>query len=245
MLDPGETGLDCKNALRSRLVNQIVENHSVCRVVATEGDVCFVVLVDFILFDMAAGRVHKQDPLAIVAEDAIVKNLDLSALTSPNTGLSILSDVVILFNSGVVLLALNGNAIFKILLNPVVPDHGVRSQVVLGQDLNAHVFALPDLIHHDIRVGTYCLNANLALCDLAQLDFGTIPSLNFYARAFYILDGRSEHLRLTIYSLEVDANQRALEYVVILDHHAVVPFRDDMKSSLLEIRKPTVGNLQV
>ena len=49
VLYPAEPGFDSKDPLRARLVDQIIQDHSVCGVVSTVGYVCFVVLENIVL----------------------------------------------------------------------------------------------------------------------------------------------------------------------------------------------------
>lgn len=52
MFDPAEPRLDAEDALRSRLVNQVVEDHGVGRVVASVGDVGFVILENSVFLNV-------------------------------------------------------------------------------------------------------------------------------------------------------------------------------------------------
>ena len=53
VLDPAEARFNAEDALASRLVNEVVQNHRICRVVAAISDVCFVVLEYLILLNIA------------------------------------------------------------------------------------------------------------------------------------------------------------------------------------------------
>jgi len=53
MLDPAEPSLNAKDALATRLVNKVVQNHRIRRVVAAISDVCFIVLEHFVLLNIA------------------------------------------------------------------------------------------------------------------------------------------------------------------------------------------------
>ena len=107
MLDPTETGLDGEDALGTRLVDQVVEDHGISRVVPAKRNVGLVVLEDLVLFDVATGGIYQEHALPVVAEDSIVQNLYLGALACSDARLPILCDVVVLFDSGVVLLPIN------------------------------------------------------------------------------------------------------------------------------------------
>ena len=76
MLDPAEAGLNAEDALAPRLVDQVVQDNSVGRIVASVCDVRFVVLEDLILLDVTRGSVDQKDSLAVVGEDQVVKDLD-------------------------------------------------------------------------------------------------------------------------------------------------------------------------
>lgn len=53
MFDPAEASLNAKDALATRLVNKVVQNHRIRRVVAAISDVCFIVLEHFVLLNIA------------------------------------------------------------------------------------------------------------------------------------------------------------------------------------------------
>ena len=53
MLDPAEASLNAKDALAAWLVNEVVQNHRICRVVAAISDVCFVVLEHLVFLNIA------------------------------------------------------------------------------------------------------------------------------------------------------------------------------------------------
>ena len=53
MLDPAEACLDAEDTLRATLIDEIVQNDRVARVVATVRYISLIILVDLILFDVA------------------------------------------------------------------------------------------------------------------------------------------------------------------------------------------------
>jgi hypothetical protein len=89
------------------------------------------------------------------------------------------------------------------------------------------------------------LDTNLALTDVAELNLGFVSSLNFNSRTIDMSNVASKNLWLRIYSLEIKSNEGAGEKGTVLDHNTVVSLGDDVHSSLLEVRKATVGDLDV
>ena len=55
----------------------------------------------------------------------------------------------------------------------------------------------------------------------------------------------SENLRLRINTLEVKSDQRAGKKVTVLNHHTIVPLRDNMHGSLLKVGETTIRNLDI
>ena len=55
----------------------------------------------------------------------------------------------------------------------------------------------------------------------------------------------SENLRLRINTLEVESDQRAGKKVTVLNHHTIVPLRDNMHGSLLKVGETTIRNLDI
>ena len=55
----------------------------------------------------------------------------------------------------------------------------------------------------------------------------------------------SENLRLRIYALEVKSDQRAGKKVTVLNHHTIVPLRDNMHGSLLKVGETAIRNLDI
>ena len=111
VLDPAESGLDGKDTLWTRLVNQVVQDNCVSRIVSTVSNVSFVVLKNVIFLDVARGSVNKENTLAKIAENLVIQNFDLSLITSSNSGLSVWTDMVILLDPTEILFALNSNSI--------------------------------------------------------------------------------------------------------------------------------------
>lgn len=245
VLDPAEAGLNAKDALASRLIDQVVQDDRVRRVVAAISDVRLVVLEDLILLDVARGRVHEQNTLAVVREDQVVEHFDGGSLSGTNARLPIVADVVILLDAGVVFLALDVDAGLEVLLNPVVADYCIRPQVILGRDVDTVLVILPDLVHHDVWVCRERHNADFALGDVAELDLAPGASLDFDARALDISDHAAKHLSLAVHALQINAYQAARADLAVLNNAAVFSFRDDMHGSLFEVGERAIGDLDV
>lgn len=58
VLDPCKTCFYTENALRSRLVDEVIQNDSVCRVETTKCNVCLIVLVDVILLNISTRGIN-------------------------------------------------------------------------------------------------------------------------------------------------------------------------------------------
>ena len=106
MLDPRVPTLDAEDALGPAPVDEIVKDDGVCWVCATVRNIGFVILENFILFNVGAARVDHEDALAIIAEDLVVHDFYWSLLARSDASLSIWADMVILFYSAEVLVSL-------------------------------------------------------------------------------------------------------------------------------------------
>ena len=106
-------------------------------------------------------------------------------------------------------------------------------------------FVLPDHIHENVWITTHRVNTCSAFGDFAKLYFSVRSSLDFNSRTLNMRNVASKNLRLSIHTLDVDSDRRTWENMWVLNHNSVVPFRNDMQSSLFEVRKPAIGNLQI
>ena len=80
----------------------------------------------------------------------------------------------------------------------------------------------------------------MALRNFTKLNFGAAASLNFNSWTFNVLNGTPENLRLTIDTLQVNAYERALKNMIVLNHDSVVSFRDNVHSTLPELGESAV-----
>ena len=80
MLDPAEAGLDAEDAFRSGLVNQVVQDDRVCRVVSAKSNIGFIVLINLIFLDVPGRCVYEQYALPIIAEYLVVHNFYLGTI---------------------------------------------------------------------------------------------------------------------------------------------------------------------
>ena len=58
VLDPCKTSFYTENALRSRLVDEVIQDDSVCRVETTKCYICLIVLVDVILLNISTRSIN-------------------------------------------------------------------------------------------------------------------------------------------------------------------------------------------
>lgn len=72
MLDPTEAGLDGEDALWTRLVNQVIQDHCVCGIVAAVSNICLVILKDVILFYVSRCCVNQKNTLTEIAKYLVV-----------------------------------------------------------------------------------------------------------------------------------------------------------------------------
>ena len=153
--------------------------------------------------------------------------------------------MVILFDSSVVFFTFNSDTIFQVLFNPVVPYDSIWPQPILGDNMDSIFLVFPDHIHENIGVATDRVNTSGALSDFAKLNLSMRSSLDFNSRALNMRNIASKDLRLGVHSLDIDSNKGAWENMRVLNHNSVVSFRNDMQSSLLEIWKSAIRNLQI
>lgn len=69
--------------------------------------------------------------------------------------------------------------------------------------------------------------------------------MDFDAGALNVVDIAAKHLSLAVHSLQIDADQTARTYLTVLDYATVLPLRNYVHSSLLEIGECAIGNLDV
>ena len=72
VLNPTEACFNCEDALWPRLINQVVQDHRVCRIVATIGDVGLVILENIVLLNVSWSCVYEEDALAKITENLVV-----------------------------------------------------------------------------------------------------------------------------------------------------------------------------
>lgn len=125
MFDPAEPAFDAEDALRTRLVDQVVYDHRVCRVASSVSNIGLVVLVDFIFLYVGAAGVNQEDALPVVAENQVVYYFHVRHVGHLDARLSVVANVVVLFYASEVLVALQTNAVFQVFFHPVVLDDRV------------------------------------------------------------------------------------------------------------------------
>ena len=116
---------------------------------------------------------------------------------------------------------------------------------MLGHNLDSVLLVPPDLVHHDIGVCTDCLDADLALSDLAELDPGPVASLDFDSWTLDILKLAPENLGLRVDALKIEADEGALVDNAILYDYPIFTPGNQVEGSLLEIGEPAVRNLHI
>lgn len=195
VLDPAEARLDAEDSLRTRLVDQVVKDHRVSRVVSAVGYVGFVVLEYLVLLNICRCGVDEQNSLPIVRADTVIKYFYARSFACTDAGFTIVADVVILLDARIVLLTLNLNACLQVLLEPIITDNSIRAETVLGGNNNAVLTILTNFVHHYVRISTQRLNTIGTICDVAQLDLGAGSTLNLDAWAVDVVYLTAEHLR--------------------------------------------------
>jgi hypothetical protein len=129
--------------------------------------------------------------------------------------------MVILFYSAKILFSLNGNTIFEIFFDPVVPNDSIRPESILGEDVNTVLLVFLDFVHENVWVSRDGLDAALTLADVAQLYLRFISSLDFDSRPIHMRDVAAEDLRLGVHSLQIKSHEGTCEDVAVLNHHTV------------------------
>lgn len=205
MLNPAEPCFYCEDSFGPRLVNQIIQDHRVRRVISSVGYIGLVVLENVIFLDVARCCVHEQYALTEVAEYLVIENLDLSLVAGSHACFTIGADVVVLLNSAEVLFSLDSDSILEVLFNPVVPNDCIRAQAILCKDMDSIFLILLDFVHENVRIGRDSLDSHLALADLTELDLRLVTPLNLDSRTIYVSDVAPQDLWLSIHTLEVQA----------------------------------------
>ena len=156
---------------------------------------------------MCTGTVYEKNALAIVAEDLVVQDLDRGSLTDFDASLSIATDVVILIHPCEVLITLKYYSILHVLFNPVVLNQSIRSQPILGLNVNAVVVTFPYLVHYNIGIAADGIDAYLALNELTELDLGLVAPLHLNSMSVDVVEETAEDLRFGVDTLEVNTHQ--------------------------------------
>ena len=201
MLYPTETTLYRENAFRSRLENPIVKNQSVGWKIPTISYIGLVISENFVFFYQGWGCIYKENSLPKITKYIVIYNFDLGRITCFNTRFSIVANVMIFFDSCEIFFTFAANSIFKIFFDIVVSYDSIRSQLILGQNMDSVALVFPNFVEHNKWIGTYCLNTILTFLDFTQLNFGSISSLNTNSWTFNLTNFAPDNLRLSTYAL--------------------------------------------
>lgn len=169
----------------------------------------------------------------------------MGRITCFNTRFSIVANVMIFFDSREIFFTFAANSIFKIFFDIVVSYDSIRSQLILGQNMDSIALVFPNFVEHNKWIRTYRLNTILTFLDFTQLNFRSISSLNSNSWTFNLTNFASDNLRLSTNALQIDSNQLTIENIWVLNDDSVVPLADDMHGSLLEIGKLCVRALEI
>ena len=180
-----------------------------------------------------------------ITENLVVENFDLRLVTGSDSSFSVGANMMVLFDSCKILLSLNGDSVLQVFFHPIIPDASIRPESIFGENMNSVFFIFLNFVHENVWVSRDGLDAHLALAYIAQLDLGFVTSLDFDSRAINVSDIASQDLRLGIHTLEVKSDERAGKKVTILYHHTIVPFRDYVHGSLLEVGETTIRHLDI
>lgn len=108
---------------------------------------------------------------------------------------------MIFVDAGEVLVTFDVDAVLMVLLDPVVLDHSVGTQAVLGVDVYTVLVVRPDLVHKYDRVCTLRHDSRFTLRYFAQLYLSFAASLNFDPRSVHVFNYTPENLWLRIDTL--------------------------------------------
>lgn len=240
MFDPAEAGFNSKNALAPTLVNQIVQNYSISRIVASVSDVGLVVLIHFVFLNIGRRCVNYKNSLAIVAENFVVYDFDVSIVAASDASFPIIANMMIFLHLGVVFLSFKCNAVFEILLHPIIPNNSIRPQVVLSVYVDTEFSVFCDFVHHNVGVGADGLDSMLVFIYFAELNLSLITSINLNTRPLNVVDSAPEDLGFGVYSLAVNTHKLTIKEVTILNYHSVLSFGDEVDGSLFVVRESAV-----
>ena len=245
MLYPTETTLYGENTFGSWLENPIIQNQSVCWVIST---VCYIGLViseNFVFLDQGWCRINKKDSLSKITEYIVIYNFDLGRVTCLDTWFSIVANVMIFFDSCEIFFTFAVNSVFKIFFDIVVSYDSIRSQLILGQNMDSIALVFPDFVKHNQWIRTNSLDTILAFLNFTKLNLCSISSLNTNSWPFDLTNFASDNLWFSTYALQIDSNQLTIENIWVLNDNSVIPLADDMHSSLLEVGEFSVRTLEI
>lgn len=245
VLDPCKTCFYTENALRSRLVDKVIQDDSVCRVETTECDICLIVLVDVILLNISTRCINNKNTLTIIAKNLVVQNLNLCSVTGLYTSFPVLADMVIFLDTSEVLFTLNRNAFFKVLFDPIISNDCIGPKIILCYDLDTVLFVFSDFVHHNVGVRANGLNTDPAVVNLTKLNTTFISSLNLDSWTLNLTDIASENLWLSIDTLQINTNKRTAEKVRVLNDDPIISFRNYVTGALFEVTESAIGYLYV
>lgn len=153
--------------------------------------------------------------------------------------------MVVLLDPWIVLVTFKYDTILHILFYPVVLNDSIRPKPILGENVDPASVTSSDFVHNYIWICANSLYTDLALYELTQLNLSLATSLDFDSRAIDVVEQTPDDAWLGVDSLQVYTYEWTVENFVILDLYSAVSLWNDMHSSLLEIRKPTVWNLSI
>lgn len=87
--------------------------------------------------------------MAEIAKYIVIYNFDLSRITGLYTRFSIIANVMIFFDSSEIFFTFATNSVFKIFFDIVVAYDSIRSEIILGENMDSIAFVFPYLIEHD------------------------------------------------------------------------------------------------
>ena len=245
MFYPTETALYGENTFRSWLENPVIQDQSVSWIIST---VCYIGLViseNFVFFDQGWGRINKKNTLAKITEYIVIYNFDLGRVTCLDTWFSIVANVMIFFDSCEIFFTFAVNSIFKIFFDIVVSYDSIRSQLILGQNMDSIALVFPDFVEHNHWIRTYSLDTILAFLDFTKLNLSSISSLNTNSWPFDLTNFASDNLWFSTYALQIDSNQLTIENIWVLNDNSVIPLANNMHGTLLEVGEFSVRTLEI
>ena len=208
------TGFDQDDARPWTVSDAVLDDQSVMRVDSTQGDVAVDVVRDDILLDDGVGVLDDQDALAMVLVDFVLEDEWEGFLGDFDSRFLVEPDEVVLHHFGLVVLALDQDAVLPVARDADVLLDGRLAQHLLVSFADYPVLLLPvDLVQVDRRERTVDLDAGSIVTDVVPTDLHLAPDAHFDTHSVG-LDLVQTHLHRVFLTDCMDAHRIAMDLVL-------------------------------